>query len=103
MRRCSELEGFHKKPELLFCLLVTEAQFGEHHLLCCTIMDTDRTPSYFSTIDHHIISIGANLPRFFFQQRNIFRFRRSERVMHCVEAICLLAPFEQRKINYPER
>ena len=65
-------------------------------------MDTDRTTTYFHTVDNHIVCIGTNGSRIGIQQRNILVFRVSERMVHSLEAVLLVAPLVHREVNDPE-
>lgn len=102
VRRRTELERSHQETELLLSLLRRETKKLEHLMLKLALMDTDRTAADLNAIDHHIVGISADCTRIRVKQRNILRLRRSERMMHSIETLVLLAPLKERKIDNPK-
>ncbi len=102
MRRRTILESIHQEAELRLCSFFGESQQLKHLILQFAIMDTDRTSTHFNTIDNHIVSISTYGTRIAIQQRNIFRLRRGERMVHSIETLIFFAPLEQREVNHPQ-
>ena len=71
-------------------------------MLQLAVVDTDGTATHFNTVDNHIVGIGTNSSRIGVKQRNVFRLRRGERMVHSIEALVFFAPLEEREIDHPQ-
>lgn len=99
---CTVFEGIHQEAELLLSLLRSESENLEHFGLQLCIVDTDGTSTHFNTVAHHIVCICTDSCRVCIQQRNIFVFRMSERVVHSHQAAFFIAPLKHREVNHPK-
>jgi len=102
VRRSAVFKSIKQESELLPRFLVAESQHLEHQLLDLLAVDPYRSPSYLDTVDNQVVGIGPNLARIGFHQAKVIGIRRSERMVHCIIARCLIIPFKKRKIKNPE-
>ena len=72
VRRCTEFQRFEKKSEFVARFLLGEAEYFENPGLDVAAMDSDRTPSDLSTIQHQVICFRANPLRMSFERREVF-------------------------------
>src|SRR5690606_10223356 len=96
------LERIHQKPELCFCLFGRKAQIIEHQCLCFFIVDSYRTSADFISIQNQIVRICFYFAWIGGQKFQLSRFWGSERVVHRVETVCFLVPFQKREIHNPQ-
>ena len=107
MRRSSEAEGVDDESELVFSLLRAYSEDLEHPLLDLGLMDPDGTSAEFGAVQHEIICIRAYPFEVFLpvavEPVHMLRLRGGERMVHRIEAVVLVAPFEKREVHYPQR
>ena len=107
MRRSAELEGVDDEAELVIGVLLAYAQDFEHPLLHCGLVDTYGAAAEFGAVEDKVVGIGAHLLEILLfvgvVEFEMLRLRRGERMVHCIEAAVLLAPFEEREVHNPER
>ena len=89
--------------ELVLRLFVRKAERFEHLCLQFGIEDTDRPSADFHAVDDEVVGVGPDFSRIGVEQADVFGIRRRERVVHRVETLRLVVPFEQREIDYPQR
>ena len=84
MRRSAELECVDDEAELIFSLLLADAQNLEHPLLHLGVVDSDRAATEFGAVQHKIVGIGTDLLQILFpiavEQIHVLRLRRGERI-----------------------
>ncbi|RMO71602.1 hypothetical protein ALQ35_05713 [Pseudomonas fluorescens] len=101
VRRCAVFQGVEQETKLLFLFRFVDAQQAEDRLLHLFAVDTDRTATQLSAIEHHVIGTGQSAGRVGFQ---FFRraLRRGERVVQGAEAAVVVL-FEHREVDDPHR
>ncbi len=107
MRRCTVLECVDNEAELVFCILRADSKHFEHPLLHLCIVDTDTSATKLGTIEHEVVSIGANALQVFFlvaaEPFFMLRLRCGERMVHSIEALGFVIPLKKREVNDPKR
>ena len=107
VRRCAELEGVHDETELVFRIFLAETENLEHPRLHLRVMNPYGTASELSTVQHEIVSIGADLLKvgFFIAVKFVEMrwFRSRERMVHRIEPSRFVIPFQQREVAHPKR
>ncbi len=103
--RCAVGEGIHKEAELRLCLFVGESQRMEHLVLEGAVVDTDGAAAHLDTVHDDIVGVGADVAPAVrvVEQCLIFRLGSRERMVHGVEALRLVVPFEEREVDNPKR
>ena len=67
-------------------------------------MNSNAAAADFDAVQDDVVSFGPHLAEFLLlEQRDIFRFRSGERMMHGVPFIFFGAPLQQRKICHPKK
>ena len=91
-----------RNPNCFLRFFFRKAKVVEHHLLCRPIVDTNGSATYFSSVDHHVVSIRADVARLTIQQFYILGFWRCERVVHGMITFRFFAPLQQREVKNPQ-
>ena len=102
MRWCSILEGVHQETKLSLGTLWSETEHLEHLLLQLSIVNTQRTTTYFDTITYEVVSLGTHLLRMLIEQWDIIWVRHSEWMVSSHQALLLITPLEEREVDNPQ-
>ena len=96
------LESVHQEPELLLCLLLSEAKHGEHLLLQVAVMDTNRSAADLHAVDYQVVSVCAYGCGVTVEQGDILRFGGGEGVVLREEAVQLFVLLQEGEVHHPE-
>ena len=99
--RCAEFQGIEEEAELLLLLVFADAEHTEHRLLHGTVVDTDRTATQFSTVQHHVVGTRQRGGRIGLQLGRAAAWR-GKRVVHGGQAAVVVL-FEHREVDNPQR
>ena len=107
MRRGAELEGIDYEAELVLRILVRETEHLEHPLLHSSVMYPDGPAAELRAVEDEVVCVGADLFKVLLpvavEQVQMLRLRCGERMVHGVEALCLVVPLEKREVHHPKR
>ena len=102
MGRSAVFEGVQQVAELGVAFLFGQAQDAEDGVLDVAVMDSDRAAAQLHAVQHAVVSLGLDFFRVAFQQGHVFVLAHGEGMVHGLEAVVLVAPFEHGEVHHPQ-
>ena len=95
-------KGVEQEAEAVLCFFRRKTQEAEHALLQGPVVDTNRSATYFHSVDDQVVGIGTHRAGIAVHQVHVFRQWTGKRMVHGVPASGIGIKLQQGEIYHPQ-